>query len=296
MSRKDRGKKTSNAAPEKKAVIKKIQELSKRYPIIGVLNMHSLPAAQLARMRSQLRQNVEMLMTKKNLILLALEKLKESKKGIEQLEHKLPEMPALIFTKDNPFALFKTIKKNKSKAPAKAGQLAPFDLVVPAGPTPFAPGPVLSELAQLGIKAGVEGGKVAVKQDCAVCKEGQPIKPALAAMLVRLGIEPMEIGLDLVAVYEGGMLYPKTVLDIDETRFMADLTTAASWAFNLAMEAVYIAKDTTEPLLQKAFREAKAVALEGGVLEPELMEELLAKAEREAQSVQSELTPEMQNG
>ncbi len=289
MSRKDRGKKTSNAAPEKKAVVKKIVELSKKYPIIGLLNMHSLPAAQYARMRGNLRQNVDMLMTKKSLILLALEKLKETKNGIDALEKYMPDMPALIFTKDNPFALFKTIKKNKSKAPAKAGQLAPFDLVVPAGPTPFAPGPVLSELSMLGIKAGVEGGKVVVKQDCTVCKQGQPIKAELAAMLARLGIEPMEIGLDLVAVYEGGMIYPKTVLDIDEVKFMSDLTTAASWAFNLAIEASYPSKDTAEPLLQKAFREAKAVALEGGVMEPEIMEELLAKAEREAMSLQSEL-------
>ncbi|MEM2916462.1 MAG: 50S ribosomal protein L10 [Candidatus Woesearchaeota archaeon] len=289
MSRKDRGKKTSNAAPEKKAVVKKIIELSKKYPIIGILNMHSLPAAQYARMRDKLRQNVEMLMTKKSLILLAFEKLKETKKGIEALEKSLPDMPALIFTKDNPFTLFKTIKKNKSKAPAKGGQLAPFDIIVPAGPTPFAPGPVLSELSQLGIKAGVEGGKVAVKQDCTVCKAGQPIKPALASMLARLGIEPMEVGLDLVAVYEAGTIYPKSVLDIDEAKFMSDLTTAASWAFNLAMEICYSSKDTAEPLLQKAFREAKAVALEGGVMEPELMGELLAKAEREAMSLQSEM-------
>ncbi|MEM4240148.1 MAG: 50S ribosomal protein L10 [Candidatus Woesearchaeota archaeon] len=289
MSRKDRGKKTSNAAPEKKAVIKKIQDLAKKYPIVGILNMHSLPAAQLARMKAQLRQNVEMMMAKRTLILLALDKLKASLKGIEGLEKVLPDMPALIFTKENPFTIFKIIKKNKSKAPAKAGQLAPFDLIVPAGPTPFAPGPVLSELSMLGIKAGVEGGKVAVKQDCTVCKAGQPIKPALASMLARLGIEPMEIGLDLVAVYEGGMIYPKNVLDIDEAKFMSDLTTAASWAFNLAIEASYPSKDTAEPLLQKAFREAKAVALEGGVMEPELMGELLAKAEREAMALQSEL-------
>jgi large subunit ribosomal protein L10 len=289
MSRKDRGKKTSNAAPEKKEVIKKIQDLSKKYPIIGIINMHSLPAAQLARMKAQLRQNMEMLMTKRSLILLALEKLKATKPGVEKLEQILPAMPALIFTKDNPFALYRTIKKNKSKAPAKAGQLAPFDLIVPAGPTPFAPGPVLSELSMLGIKAGVEGGKVAIKQDCTVCKEGQPIKPALASMLARLSIEPMEIGLDLVAIYEAGTIYPKTVLDIDDVKFMSDLTTAASWAFNLAMEASYPSKDTAEPLLQKAFREAKAVALEGGVTEPELMGELLAKAEREAMSLQSEI-------
>lgn len=289
MSRADRGKKTCNAAQEKKDVIKRIQDLAKKLPIVGVLNMHSLPAAQLARMRGQLRANVEMLMCKKSLILLVLEKLKASAPGIEALEKALPEMPALIFTKDNPFALYKTIKKNKSKAPAKAGQLAPFDLIVPAGPTPFAPGPVLAELAQLGIKAGVEGGKVAIKQDCTVCKQGQPIKLALAGMLARLGIEPMEIGLDLVAVYEKGTIYLKSVLDIDETKFLANLAQAASWAFNLAIDTTYLSQDTAEPLLQKAFREAKAVALEGGVMEPELVGDILAKAEQEAMAVQSEL-------
>ncbi len=289
MTRKDRGKKTSNAAPEKKAVIKQIVDLGKKYPIIGIINMHSLPAAQLARMKAKLRKDAEMLMTKKSLILLAFDKLKTTHKGIEELTKVLPDMPALIFTKDNPFAIYKTIKKNKSKAPAKGGQLAPFDLIIPAGPTPFAPGPVLSELSMLGIKAGVEGGKVAVKVDCTVCKAGQPIKPALASMLTRLGIEPMEVGLDLVAVYESGMIYPKTVLDIDEVKFMGDLTTAASWAFNLAMESCYVASDTAEPLLQKAFREAKAVGLEGGIMEPELVEEVLAKAEREAMSLQSEI-------
>jgi large subunit ribosomal protein L10 len=273
MSRKDRGKKTSNAAPEKKGVIKKIQELSKKYPIIGVLNMHGLPAAQLARMRSSLRQNVEMLMTKKSLILLALEKLKESRKGIENITKSLPDMPALIFTKDNPFTIYKTIKKSKSKAPAKPNQPAPFDLVVPAGPTPFAPGPVLSELAQLGIKAGVEGGKVAVKQDCTVCKAGQPIKPALAAMLTRLGIEPMEVGLDVVSVYESGMIYLKNVLDIDEAKFMSDLTNAAQWAINLSVETGYITKDTIELMIQKAFREAKAVGEEGKILPQEPVQE-----------------------
>ncbi len=288
MSRKDRGKKTSNAAPEKKAVIQKIQDLAKDYPIIGVLNMHSMPAAQLARMRSTLRKNVVMVMTKKKLLLRAIDKLKTTKPGLEKILEKLPDMPALIFTKDNPFALFKTIKKNKSKAPAKAGQIAPFDLIIPAGPTPFAPGPVLSELGALGIKAGVEGGKVAVKVDSTVCKEGEVIKPALAPMLARLGIQPMEIGLDLVAVYEKGIIYPKSVLNIDEDKFMSDLSAAASGAFNLAIETAYTTADTAEPLLQKAFREAKEVGLEGGIMEPELVEELLAKADREAKSLQSE--------
>src|SRR3989338_2085586 len=114
-------------------------------------------------------------------------------------------MPALLLKKENPFSLYKILKKSKSSASAKAGQIAPRDIIVPAGPTPFTPGPVISEFAALGIKAGVEGGKVAVKQDTTACKEGKPINAPLASMLARLGIEPMEIGLNLVAVFENGV-------------------------------------------------------------------------------------------
>ena len=119
--------------------------LIKEYPIIGVLNMESLPAKQLASMRKQMRGTVIIQMTKKSLLQRALEtvggdyvKLKEHFKG----------MPALLFSKENPFKLYRIIKKNKSKAPIKPGQQAPYEIVIPAGPTPFAPGPVISELSQ----------------------------------------------------------------------------------------------------------------------------------------------------
>ncbi len=278
--------KTKRAAPAKKAVVKKIVQFGQQYPIVGLLNMENLPASSLLQMKKQLRGKVELVMTRKTLIQLGLKEL--NLPNGEQLLQKVQGMPALMFTKENPFALYRILKKSKTPAAAKAGQLAPRDIVVPAGPTPFTPGPVISEFAALGIKAGVEGGKVAIKQEATVVKEGQPIEAKLASMLQRLGIEPMEIGLDLVCVYEKGIIYPKSVLDIDETKFMQDLTGAAGGAFNLAVEITFITKDTIETLLSKAHREAKAVGIEGGVLEPELVEEILAKAQREAKAVASE--------
>ncbi|MCX6708581.1 MAG: 50S ribosomal protein L10 [Candidatus Woesearchaeota archaeon] len=254
--------KTSKAAPEKKEVVKKILQFGKQYPIIGLLNMENMPASSLLVMKKQLRGKVELVMTRKTLILLGLKDLKLP--GGERLIEQIKGMPALMFTKENPFALYKIIKKSKTPAAAKAGQLAPRDIIIPAGPTPFTPGPIISEFAALGIKAGVEGGKVAVKQDA------------------------MEIGLDLICAYEKGIIYQRTVLDIDETKFMQDLIGAASGAFNLAIEATHITKDTIETLLGKAHREAKAVGIEGNIMEPEIVGEILAKAQRQAQSVASE--------
>ena len=278
--------KTSKAAPEKKDVVKKIQQYGKQYPIIGLLNMENMPASSLLQMKKQLRGKVELVMTRKTLILRGLKDLKLT--GGEKLIEQLKGMPALMFTKENPFALYKIIKKSKTPAAAKAGQLAPRDIIIPAGPTPFTPGPIISEFAALGIKAGVEGGKVAVKQDATVVKEGEPINAKLASMLQRLGIEPMEIGLDLICAYEKGIIYSRSILDIDETKFMQELMGVAGGAFNFAVEITHITKDTIEALLGKAHREAKAVGIEGNVMEPEIMGEVLAKAQRQAQAVASE--------
>lgn len=272
---------------KKKAFVQKLIATIKEYPIVGLVNMESLPAQQLQNMRAMLlKKGVIIQMTRKKLIIKAL---KESgKENIDQLIEKVKGMPALILTKDNPFALNSLIEKNKSPAPAKAGNTLPKDVEVKAGPTSFAPGPIISELAAVGIKTKVEDGKLAIISDTIVGKEGDVVSPKLAETLKRLDIQPMEIGLDLVAVWESGIIFNSKQLHIDEEEYKQNLTQAAQWALNLAVEAAYPTAETTELLLQKAFRDAKTLAVEQNVLNEVTKEELLAKAERQAQSVKTE--------
>lgn len=275
--------KTCKAAPEKKETVKHIAELGKKYPIIGVVNMENLPAANLLKIKKQLKDKVELVMTRKTLMELGLKKL--NLENSDELLGKLKGSPALMFTDENPFTLYKIIKKNKTPAPAKPGQEAPYDITLPAGPTPFAPGPVISEFAQLGIPAGVEEGKVAIKEETTVVREGEQISEQLAGMLQRLNIEPMEVGMDLVAVYEKGTIYGRKVLDIDEEQFAADLAGAASAGLNLAVEMGYTTPDTISTLIAKAFSGAKNVGVEANILEPDLVADVLAKAQRIAQGI-----------
>ena len=278
----------AKAAGNKKKVVEEFKSLITEYPIIGAVNMENLPTKQLQNMRAQLRDTVVLKMTKRRLMKIAIEQAKDKKKGIEDIVPHLKGMPAMLFTRENPFKLYKTLQKNKSKAPAKAGQTANGDIDVPAGATPFAPGPVISELASVGIKTGIENGKVAVKEDTVVAKEGDTISEKLAGILTRLGIEPMEIGLDLTAVYEEGVIYTKSILAVDEKEYIDKITTAATWAFNLAVEAGYPTKETVELMVTKAFTNAKAVAVEAAVASKDIIEELLAKAEREANALKAE--------
>lgn len=270
----------AHVAPYKKEVVAKIVKLLQDYPIIGAVNMENLPAPQLQTMRAKLRGSVEMVMTKRRLIRIAIGQAKAAKPGIEQLEQYLYGMPALILTRGNPFSLSRTLRQNKSPAPAKAGQTAPRDIIIPAGPTPFAPGPVIGEFGAIGVKAGVEGGKVAVKADTVVAKSGEKIKPKVAEILARLGIQPMEVGLDLTAVYENGIIYQRDILSVDDKEYFGRLSNASRWSFNLAMFAAYPTKMTMKHLIGKASNDARALGRARCIFERDIMPDIIAKAHR----------------
>ena len=66
------------------------------------------------------------------------------------------------------------------------------------------------------------------------------ISEGLAGILSRLGIEPMEVGLNIKAIYEGGTIYNRAILDVDEDAILADLKGAASDCFKLAVGLEYM--------------------------------------------------------
>src|SRR3989338_1393900 len=273
---------------KKQELVHKLAGEIKNSPIIGVADLESLPSQQLQVMKGALRRKgVTLVMTRKRLLAKALEA--SGKQNMPDLVNRMKGVPALILTKENPFALYKFIQKNKSEAAAKPGQIAPRDLMVKAGPTNFAPGPIISELAAVGIKTKVEAGKLSVIQDTIIVKEGAVISQKVSETLKRLDIKPMEIGLDLVAVWENGLVFDAKQLHIDEAEYAQNITQAATWAMNLAIEVAYPTEETTELLLQKAFNDAKALSIEQNFITTITAGDIVAKAERQALALKEQV-------
>ena len=266
--------------PKKIKSVDRIAKELANYPVVGVVNMENLPAMQLQKMKRSLWGKAELTMARKKLLARALEKTKNQ--TLISLTERFRGMPALILTKENPFKLQALLQKSKSAASAKPGQTAPQDIWIKAGPTGFTPGPIISELSGAGLKTGVESGKIVIKEDKLLVKEGQAITQKQSDLLKKMDINPMEIGLNLVAVWENGFIFEAKHLAVDEKAVSAQFTQAHSEAFNLAVEMAYLSKETVDTLLAKAFREAKAVALEGNVLADAVLGEVLAKAEAQA--------------
>lgn len=252
--------------------------------VVGVLTLHKVPAAALQKIREELTDQAKIKVERKNVIKFALEK-----SGKDQLIEFLESQPAVIMADGNPFKLYRLIRKKKSKAAAKPGDVAPEDIIVPAGPTDLPPGPAISALQKVKVAARVEAGKIAIARDSLVAKKGDVISSDLASVLSMLKMKPMEIGLDIEALLEKGMLYRKDVLAVDEEKVLADITLASSQAFNLSINAGWVTKETIEPMIIKAFMEAKSLGLEAGIIDEGIIEGLLAKAKAQAEALASKI-------
>ena len=116
----------AHASDAKKKEVKEIVKLLKEYPIVGLINIEVLPSAQMQKMKKQLREMMVVRMSKANFIKIAFEQVKEEHKNIEELEKKMTGMPAVIFTRENPFKICTAMNKSKSNVPIKPGQKAPL--------------------------------------------------------------------------------------------------------------------------------------------------------------------------
>src|SRR3989338_278355 len=279
----------AHVSEQKKKVVSSLVKLLTSYPVIGVLNLESLPSGMMQKVRNQQRDQFVVVMAKKRLILIAIEQASSKVKGLDQLKQFVSGNTALLFTKLNPFALQKTLNKAKSPTGAKPGQKAPMDLIIPAGPTSFSPGPIIGELGALGIKAGIEGGKVAVKQEKLVAKAGDVLDQKAVSLLMKFNIQPMELMVNMVAAMEDGVVFKQDILMVDEEQYLNNLKAMAREALNLAVFVKFPTKESVTILVTKAAREANAIADSQDILTAENVGKILAKAERQVQNVQSKL-------
>jgi large subunit ribosomal protein L10 len=271
------------ASQKKKDSVKQVSGQLNDYSIIGILDMHKLPARQLHDIRNKLRGDATIRMVKKRLIKFIFDGA--DKKEIQKLTGYMQGEPALLLSRENPFKLARTINNSKSKAGAKAGDIAPYDIVVKAGPTSLPPGPAIGELQRIKIPAMVQGDKIHVRQDTVIAKAGTEISKEIADVLSKLGIEPMEIGLNLLAVWDNGTIYGKDILFIPTEKYADDVTHAHTRAFNLAFNIGYYTKDNVPLFLSKAHAEAMALAEEANIITKETVGGILAKGKAQAEEL-----------
>jgi large subunit ribosomal protein L10 len=272
--------------PERIAEVERLEAALLSKPMTAVVGFRGVPASALQNMRRELRERQHPIQVATNSsIRHAIEGAAKKRPSLKPLMEQVEDQTAILSAEGNPFSLYQEFRQTRSPTPARGGELAPNDIVVPAGTTNFKPGPIVGELQHAGFPAAIEKGKVILKKDTTIVKAGGVISREVAGMLTRLEIFPLEVGLELRAVVDGDTFYPPSVLSVDLDARRADLARAARGALGLAVEIGYATRETVPLLVTKAHRRALGLALAAGYVTKETIEPLFAKAMREAAAV-----------
>lgn len=272
--------------PERLASVDALEVVLLSRPMTAVVGIRGVPAAALQTMRRELRQRGHPIQVATNTsIRHAIEKAAAKRASLKPLLEQVEDQTAVLAAEGNPFSLYQEFSRTRSPTPARGGEVAPQDILVPSGTTSFKPGPIVGELQHAGFPAAIEKGKVVLKKDTVIVRAGGTISREVAGLLTRLEIFPLEVGLTLRAVVDGDTFYPPAVLDVDLDARRADLGRAARSALGLAVEIGYTTPQTLPLLVTKAHRRALGLALAAGYVTPETIEPLFAKAMREAAAV-----------
>ena len=243
---------------KKLETVKKLVKLMKNNNTIMIASIKNLPSRQFQDIRKKLREKADVKVVKKNVMLKTIEA--SGNKNLEKLKEHICEDSAVLFSKEDAFALAGILAENKNPIGAKAGQTASENIEVEEGLTELTPGPAISELGSLGIKISVEEGKIAIKEKKVIAKAGEKISEAAASVMAKLDIKPFKIGLEPIAVCDtkSGKIYLN--IKIDKEKTLEEIKISVNKATGFAQKIIYYCRETIGFLLGKA--NANAVALE----------------------------------
>ena len=252
----------THVASWKKEIFQKLAELIEKYPVVAIADLQKVRSSQIQEIRKKLRGQAEVLVAKNTILKKAASAIGEKKPHISDFAEGIAGSSLLLFTGMNPYALILFLNRNKVRVPAKGGDTATSEIMIPAGNTGLQPGPVISEFGEVKVVTRIEGGSIWVAKDTVVAERGDTISPKLASLLSKLGMKPMEAGLSIVRAFDAGMVLNLDDLVFDLDSYKSDLEEACRDAIALSVETEYVLPETAPMIIGSAYREALYLANE----------------------------------
>jgi len=273
-----------NYPKKKRLLYQELQELPGTCDVIALSKMSKVRATQLMTIRKKFRNEIKIRVIKNRVAQRAFEKL-SNRPGLDYLSKELEGQCALLFTNISPFKLNLIFAKNKVFLPAKGGDIATKDIIIPAGNTGISPGPVLSEFKEANVSTKIDQGTIWVGKDTVVVRSGSIISQKLASLMSKLNIKPIEAGISISFAIAEGLVLKENDLKINLAEYREELTRSFHEAVSLAIETSYPTVETITHLLVRAYQNATALATDSGYLSPDSVQFVLVRANANGQII-----------
>jgi len=203
--------KNADAKAKKMDYMKKLISLMEEYPRLVLVTCDNIGSNHMQRIRTGLRGRGILLMGKNTLMRKAIRLSKETHPEWQDLLPQIWGNIGIVFTKEELHAIQPKLLESRVPANAKAGIVAPQDVILPAQVTTLEPTKT-NFFAALDIATKITRGCVEILADVKLCTEGKKVGSSEAALLQMLDMRPFTYGLKLVACFDEGCSFDASLL------------------------------------------------------------------------------------
>lgn len=234
---------------------KKLFGTYSRFSLVGIENVES---SQLKDIKRQWGSNVEFLMGKNSAIRRAIADLgKPELTGVLDL---IKGDVCFVFFKGDVRDVKKAIDENVREACAKVGNIAQKDVWVENCITGMTPDKT-SYFQVLGIATKITKGKVEIISPYKVLSEGDKVGPSQANLLGMLNIKPFSYKMIINHVYEDGVVYDSSLIDIEKEDILSTLRSAISTMAAISLWADIITQASMPYNIRNSFKDILQISL-----------------------------------
>jgi len=272
--------------------VEHLVDLFKKNKVVVVIEVANINDKQIQDVRKKLRGKAIFRMSKKSLQIRAIEKYKkESKKpNLDELTKNIAAQTSFAFTNMDPFELKRIFEENKWMVPAKPDEVTPVDIWVSAGDTGLPTGQVISELNMtLRLPTRIQNDTIWIREDTQTHSAGDFVSIKQAAVLKKLGVTPIESIIKIHFAWNDGEIISDDVLYMDMEAFQQDILSCYVGAQKVALDLGIIDKETIEPLVQKANREALNLLIKLEIFDEAMVDEYVRRAELNANAINASI-------
>jgi len=216
----------------------KLVSLLDEYPKCFIVGADNVGSKQMQEIRIALRGQAVVLMGKNTMMRKAIRGHMENNPDLERLLPHIKQNVGFVFTKEELTHVRDLLLANKVKAPAKAGAIAPLDVIVPAQNTGMGPEKT-SFFQALSIPTKITKGTIEIIKDVPLIKTGDKVGMSESTLLNMLKISPFSYGLVLQKVYDSGSVFDPEILDITDEDLLSKFSTGIANVAALSLAISY---------------------------------------------------------
>jgi large subunit ribosomal protein LP0 len=238
----------------------KFVELCEKYPRFLLVNVDNVGSKQMQEIRISMRGKAEILLGKNTMM---RKIIRTNADKFPDLQKILPHMVGnvgLVFTDNDLNEMRDLVLANRRPAMAKAGSIAPVDVMVPAGSTGQPPDKT-SFFQALGITTKIAKGLIEIAREVHLIHAGDKVGLSEATLLKMLKICPFTYGLAITQAYDSGSVFGPAVLDISKSDIISAFKSAVNNVAAFSLATGYPTVASVPHSIANSFKNILAVAV-----------------------------------